>query len=43
MEKELNEKQMRMQLLKPEEMVLIRAGGKKPQDPKSPDEGIMLL
>lgn len=34
---------MKMQLLKPEEMLLIRAGGKKPKDPDSPDEGIMLI
>ena len=43
MKKELRKKQMELKLLKPEEMLLIRAGGKKPEDPDSPDEGIMLL
>ena len=42
MKKELSKKQKKMQLLRPEEMVLIRAGGK-PDDPKIPHEGIMLL
>jgi hypothetical protein len=43
MKKEKSKNQMKMQLLRPEEMLLIRAGGKKPEDPKTPDEGIMLI
>lgn len=44
MKKEERKEQMKMQLLQPNEMLLIRAGGnKKPSDPKSPDEGIMML
>jgi hypothetical protein len=43
MKKESIKKQMKIRLMQPEEMLLIRAGGKKPDDPKSPDEGIMLI
>lgn len=38
-----SKKPIKMQVLKPEEMLLIRAGGKKPEDPKTPDEGLMML
>lgn len=36
-------KLVKLQVLRPEEMSLIRAGGKKPEDPKTPDEGLMML
>jgi hypothetical protein len=43
MKKDKRKSQMNLQVLKPEEMLLIRAGDKKPKDPDSPDEGIMLI
>ena len=43
MKKDEKNKKWKMQLLQSEEMLVIRAGGKKPDDPKTPDEGIMLL
>lgn len=43
MKKKMSKDQIKMRLLLPEEMLLIRAGGKKPEDPKTPDEGIMLI
>ena len=43
MENSNSKKQTKMLVLKTEEMLLIRAGGKKPEDPKTPDEGVMML
>jgi hypothetical protein len=43
MKKQISQERFRIQILKPEEMLLIRAGKKKPEDPKTPDEGVMML